>query len=146
MSELSDWALVALTGVLSGATILLAIHTGRLVKITKTTHEKSEASRIEPILVFDTVQPLADGGSKYSRFSVKNIGSGHARIGGIAVTDDNGKELEVKPHSEKNVIDKNELFHWDVFGVRVGDNIEASISYRDIRGRLYFADVEYAVI
>jgi hypothetical protein len=137
VSESSDWALVALTAVLSGATVALAYHTHRLVKVTKEVSEKSESRKIAPYLTFDGSQPLSHSGGQFARFSVKNIGSGIARNPGARAYLKDGKELQVKPHSTSRVVESGSLFYWDVYGVKTGDELEFNVVFGDIDGRIY---------
>lgn len=137
MAETTDLALVFFSAVLSGATIALAYFTYKLVKVTKQINEEANARAIEPFLAFQTFQPLSDSGNKFSRFSVKNIGSGHAGHPQITANVRNGRQLEVKPHSETNIVEKDALFYWDVYGVKVGEIVEINLVYTDVRGRLF---------
>jgi hypothetical protein len=90
LSDVSEWALVGFIAVLSAATVALAYHTYRLVKVTKQVSEATEAREIAPYLAFDKVQPLSDSGGKFAGYSVKNIGSGHARRPGARAFIKNG--------------------------------------------------------
>jgi hypothetical protein len=137
MSEVSDWALVALTGVLAFVTYLLSRNTAILVKITREVGTAAENLQLMPALVFNEAQPLSDGGNIYLRFSVKNVGKGHAKYTGAKARLKDGEELQVMPHASGNVINADGLFYWDVYGVKVGDEIEVVVEYTDLRDKPY---------
>lgn len=46
-----------------------------------------------------------------------------------------GKDLTVKPHSSGNMIEEYSPFYWDIFGVKVGDEIAIEVLCTDIKDR-----------
>ena len=145
MSELSDWILVIFTAVLSAATIALAYHTYQLVRVSKLASEKAEARKITPYLAFGNSQPLSDGGGNYVRYSVKKIGSGHARRPKARAFAQDGRELDIKPHSHTDVIESGNLYYWDIYGAKLGDEIEVDIVFSDIADGIHVVKNKFTV-
>jgi hypothetical protein len=143
---LKDWSLVIFSVILSASSIALAVFTYRLTKITKAIHDETEAGKARPILAMNSTQPLSDSNGSYARFSVKNIGKGHATNVEILARL-NGKRIGVKPHTTTNVVEKDGgTYYWDVYNVEAGQVIETEIIYRDIRDASYIDKMSFTVI
>lgn len=139
-----DWSLVIATVALAVSTFFLAKYTKAMAKQTKATEEltrasirASEALQTMPAIDFTGAQPLSDGDGKYSRFSVKNFGYGHAKNLSIKVTTKDGRVVPVKPWSKTDIIETNNLFYWDAYDVRLGEELFIEITFTDIRGVQY---------
>ncbi|HEX9677586.1 hypothetical protein [Nitrososphaera sp.] len=128
------------SGILASATVALAVATFYLAKntravtqLTQASIRASEALQTMPSLTFNGAQPLSDGGGKYSTFSVKNVGYGHAKKPTVLVRTKDGRGLEAKPHFKTNIIEVDNLFYWNVYDVKVGDELSIEVSFTDIR-------------
>ena len=125
------------TRAVAGATIALTKQSKATEELTKASIKASEALQTMPSLTFTSVQPISDGGEKYSRFSVKNVGYGLAKNLTIVVTNHHGKVLRIEPRSTGTVLEVDNLFYWDAYDVSVGDVLLIQISFTDIRGVNY---------
>jgi hypothetical protein len=134
---LKDWSLIFATVGLVVATFYLAKQTKATASLTRATITASNALQTMPSLIFNLAEPLSDGGGQYSRFSVKNVGYGHAKNPTIKVKTQDGRDVTVRPLTQTNIIEVNGLFHWDAFGVHVGDVLLIEITFTDIRGVQY---------
>lgn len=137
---IATFALVGATIYLGKQTKAVANQTKALADQTKATEELTKASiraaealAIMPSLVFNLPQPLKDGAGRYARFSVKNIGFGHAKNPKVKVTTKDGRGLEVKPSTQIPIIEKDGLFYWDIYGVKVGEEVTIEVSFTDIQ-------------
>jgi hypothetical protein len=144
VSFLKDWSLVIAVVILAIATFHLAKQTRATAQQSKATAELTKASimaaealQTMPALTFNDVQPLSDGEGKYWRFSVKNIGYGHAKNPTVKVTNNDGRQLPTKPWTKTTMIEIDGLFYWDVYDAKVGDELTIEISFTDIRGVPY---------
>jgi len=101
-------------------------------QIAQSQVKASQEFAILPILTFNLPQLLSDGRGEYARFSVKNISLGHAKNPQAKVTTSDGRQLELKPHTKINVIEKDGLFYWDIYGTKVGEEVTVEVSFNDI--------------
>jgi hypothetical protein len=136
---LKDWTLVIATIALAVCTFYLAKYTKAMAKQSEATQQlaqaqikASEALAVLPTLTFNLPQPLSDGRGEYARFSVKNVGFGHAKNPQAKLTTGDGRQLEVRPWTKTNVIEKNDLFYWDIYGTHVGEEVTVEVSFTDI--------------